>query len=122
MFMNSIIDPDIMVQILSTIGCYNLTAGTNFSLICSVDGITSLRPQLDFEWMQFDGMNSRRVGTNSSELHFSSLKLSDAGEYMCTVNISSSLLNSDKSIMSELPCPIRVIGKLLDVVQAVGML
>ena len=111
-----------MVRIDSTVEGHNLTVGTNFLLKCVVSGITNLRPKLNFEWKRFDGMNLRRVGTNSSELHFPSLKLSDAGEYMCTVNISSSLLNSDKSIMSELPCPIRVIGKLLDVVQAVGML
>ena len=105
------LEPDVMVQITSTVEGINLTAGTNFSLNCNVDGAINLRPQLSYEWIHFDGMDYMTVGTNSSRLTFPSLKLSDAGEYMCTVNISSSLLNSDLTKMSMLPHPVRVYSK-----------
>lgn len=111
------LDPDIVVQITSTTEGHNLTAGTNLSLICNFDGTTHLRPELSFEWMHFDGMDSKRAGSNSSRLNFPSLKLSEAGEYECQVNIRSHLLNSDLTIMSVFPYPIRVIGKLLSMVQ-----
>ena len=105
-----------MVQIASTIiegDHHNLTAGTSFSLICMIDNITEIRPEFTFEWMHSNVIDSMSVinQTNSSELHFSSLKLSDAGEYMCQVNIISSFLSSDLTLMSILSYPVRVIGK-----------
>ena len=105
------LEPDIVVQITSTVEGHNLTAGTNFSLICNVDGAINLRPELSYEWIHSDGIDYMTVRTDSSRLNFPSLKLSDGGEYMCTVNISSSLLNSDLNKMSMLPHPVRVISK-----------
>ena len=101
------------MQITSTIEGHNLTAGTNFSLICTVDGTAKLRPKLSFQWIYFNGTDVKETGTNSSRLHFSSLKLSEAGEYMCQVNIRSSLLKSDLNMISMLPYPVRVFGKLM---------
>ena len=108
-----LIDPDITVEIVSTIEGRNLTIGTNFSLICIVNGTAKLRSESSFEWMHFNGTDLKEAGTNSRELHFLPLKLSDAGEYMCIVNISSSLLNTNLIINSMLPYPIRITGKLI---------
>ena len=110
-------DPDIVVQITSKTESHNLTAGTNLSLMCNSDGTTHLRPELSFAWMHFNGTDTKRAGGNSSRLNFPSLKLSEAGEYMCQVNIRSHLLNSDLTIMSMFSYPVRVIGKLLGMVQ-----
>ena len=108
-----LIDPNIVVQIVSTTEGHSLMAGTNFSLICTVNGTAKLRAELIFEWMHFNGTDLEEAGTDSSKLHFSPLKLSNAGEYMCTVNISSSLLNSNLIINSTFPCPVQVFGKLV---------
>ena len=53
------------------------------------------------------------IEINSSILYFSSLKLSDAGEYMCQVNISSTLLGSDLTILSIPPHTVKVFGKFI---------
>lgn len=108
-----IIDPNIVVQIVSAIEGHSLMTGTNFSLNCTVNGTAKLRPELSYEWMHFNGTDFKRAGTNSSELLFPSLRLSDAGEYMCTVNISSNLLNTNPIINSTYPYPIRISGKLV---------
>lgn len=101
-----------MVQITSTIEGHNLTAGTNFSLICTISGTAKLRTTLSYQWLHSNGNDFNEIGTNSSRLHFSSLKLSEAGEYMCQVNIISSLLRSDLNITSMPLYPVRTIGKL----------
>ena len=53
------------------------------------------------------------IETNSSILYFSSLKLSDAGVYMCQVNISSALLGSDVTMSSMFPRIVRVFSKFI---------
>jgi hypothetical protein len=89
-----------------------LTAGTNLSLFCTVHGTTHLIQAFSFEWLHFNATGfSTKTGTNSSRLNFPSLKLSEAGEYMCQVNIRSHLLNSDLTIMSH-PQLIQVFSKL----------
>ena len=107
------LDPNIVVQIVSAIESHSLMTGTNFSLNCTVNGTAKLRPKLSYEWMHFNGTDLEETGTNSSKLLFSPLKLSDAGEYMCTVNISSNLLNTNLIINSTYPYPIRISGKLI---------
>ena len=105
-------DPNIAVRIFSTAEGRNLTAGTNLSLFCTVDGAANLIPEFSFEWTHVNVTGFTRTGTNSRRLHFPSLKLSEAGEYMCQVSISSHLLNSKLIIMSMYPSLIRVFGKL----------
>ena len=102
-----------MVQIASTFEGRYFTTGTNFSLICIINGTEKLRSELTFEWMHFNGTVLEKAGTNSRDLHFSPLKLSDAGEYTCTVNISSSLLKTNLIINSMSDYPILIIGKLV---------
>ena len=55
------------------------------------------------------------IDINSSILYFPSLKLSDAGEYMCQVNISSALLGSDLTMSSMFPHIVRVYGKFIGI-------
>ena len=105
------LDPDIIVEITSTVEDHNLTAGVSFTLTCNVDDTSNIMPEITFEWTHFNGIDSVTVGTNSSRLFFSSLKLSEAGEYMCQINVRSSLLSSDLIIMSMFPYIVRVIGK-----------
>lgn len=108
-----LLDPDIMVQITSTADGHNLTTGSNVSLTCTVDGTTQLKPELNFEWVHSNGFDQfETVRTNSNRLNFPLLKLSDAGEYMCTVNISSSLLNANLS-MDSISYAIRIFGKFV---------
>ena len=107
------LEPSIVVQIASTTEGQYFATGTNFSLICIVNGTEKLRSELTFEWTHFNGADLEKAGTNSKELHFSPLMLSDAGEYTCTVNISSSLLNTNLTINSTLEYSILIIGKLV---------
>ena len=101
-----------MVRINSTSEGHNVSAGTNFSLTCTVGGIEKLQPELSFGWIRFNGTDYEEVNVTSNEIHFSSLKLSEAGIYMCQVNITSSLLRSDLSFPSMPPHTVRAIGKL----------
>ena len=105
-----------MVSISSNNIGENLTAGMiNFSLSCDVSGTDDIMPDIKYLWWHYNGSDTKMIDINSSILSFSSLKLSDAGEYMCQVNISSSLLGSDLTILSIPPHTVRVFGKLIDI-------
>ena len=108
------LEPDVVVQIASTFEGQYFTTGTNHSLMCIVNGTAMLRSELTFEWMHSNGTDLEKAGTNSRDLHFSPLKLSDAGEYTCTVNISSSLLKTNLIINSMSKYSVQIIGKLVD--------
>lgn len=73
----------------------NLTVGSNHTLLCVIEGLNDLIPANIYQWTHFNGNECQVVGGNSQILFFPYLRLSDAGEYTCTVNISSLLLNSD---------------------------
>ena len=103
--------PDVVVQINSTSEGHNVSAGTNFSLTCTVGGIENLMAELIFEWIRFNGTDFEEINITSNEIHFLSLKLSEAGNYMCQVSIRSSLLRSDLSFVSMPPYTVRAIGK-----------
>ena len=56
--------------------------------MCSISGAENLNATLAYEWRNRDQL----LNSNSSSLHFSSLKLSNAGRYICQVSITSSYL------------------------------
>ena len=104
------VDPDVMVFVYSPLD-ENITAGVNNTLSCMIDDIDDLMLPVEYMWWHFNGNDTKLINNKSGILSLSPLKLSDAGEYMCQVNISSSLLNSDLIFYSMMPHVIRVFGK-----------
>ena len=70
-------------------------------------------PDIEYLWLHYNGSDTKLININSSILHFSSLKLSDAGEYMCQVSISSTLLGSELTFLSVPPLTVHVLGKFI---------
>ena len=71
---------------------------TGYTLTCDVSGADNLNPMITYQWTRNDGRTLTQVGTNSNVLSFSSVRLSDAGEYTCTTTIASALLNNDITV------------------------
>ena len=71
---------------------------TGFSLTCQVSGTGNLNsPTLTYQWWQ----NGRVVsGQEGDTLSLPLLTLSDAGEYTCSVSVSSSSLSSTVTVNS----------------------
>ena len=113
--MNSMLpylEPDVVVEITSTFEGHDVSAGTNFSLTCTVVGIENLMAELIiFEWIRFNGTDFEEINVTSNEIHFLPLHFSESGNYMCQVSIRSSLLKSDLSFVSMPPYTVRAIGK-----------
>ena len=70
-------------------------AGHTYSMTCDISGNENLVHTLTYQWTKNNG-TSTHVGTNSSNLSFSSLVLSDNGDYTCITTVSSSSLREDK--------------------------
>ena len=70
---------------------------TGNTLTCDVSGDDRLNPTITYQWTKYDGSTRIQVGTNSNMLTLdpSPLQLSNAGDYMCSVTVRSSLLNND---------------------------
>ncbi len=64
-----------------------LTAGQNYSLTCSVDIPQSLNATITYVWTR----GGTQVGIDSI-LNFSPLVLTNSGQYVCTVTVTSDLL------------------------------
>ena len=62
-------------------------AGQNYSLTCSVDVPQSLNATITYVWTR----GGTQVGTGSV-LNFSPLMLTNSGQYVCTVTVTSDLL------------------------------
>ena len=71
------------------------TAGQNYQLTCSVTGAENLNSAITYRWTKDSGSGQTQVGTNSSILSFTPLRLSDAASYVYGVTVSSSYLVSD---------------------------
>ena len=74
------------------------TVGERYSLTCTVTGADRLNPTITYRW--FNGTTLVSVVQQSETLSFSSLSLSDAGEYRCDVTVSSTLLSQPITNMS----------------------
>ena len=86
--------------------------GQSHSLKCHHSGAESINPTISYWWTQNNNtMIEQVVGTNSSILYFTHLKLSDAGTYTCTVTVTSSYLHNNISISSVSPYIIYFSGK-----------
>ena len=76
--------------------------GQKYSLTCNVSGAENLDPTVTHRWIKNNGTQTRYVvGTNSSILSFRSLRLSDAGKYICEVTVNSHLLHNPMNASSE---------------------
>ena len=88
--------PTVSVQI-TTSG----TPGQNgYSLTCGVNGAENLNPSVTYQWIKNSGTQTKiQVGSGVS-LTFSPLRLSDMGEYVCEVTISSPYLTNVITVMN----------------------
>ena len=68
---------------------------TGNTLTCDVSGADNLNPTITYQWTRNDGSTQTPVGTNSNTLTLSPLRLSDAGDYNCSVTVSSNFLNNN---------------------------
>ena len=79
-----------------------------FTLNCSVFGYENLaNPTISYQWIKNNGTQTQVWG-NSNALIFSSLKLSDAGEYTCKVDIQSSYLSNGISFNETFVVELRI--------------
>jgi hypothetical protein len=75
-----ILDPTVNISSVGT-----RTAGGNHSLMCIVTGVR-IGNHFNYNWTKNNGTAQTVVG-NSSTLFFSPLKLSDAGQYSCQLQV-----------------------------------
>ena len=73
------------------------TVGESYSLTCTVTGAGQLNPTITYQWFKGTALVS---GETQSTLSFSSLSLSDAGQYRCDVTVSSTILSQSITKMS----------------------
>ena len=70
-------------------------AGKKYSLACNVSGVDNLDPTVTYGWIKNNGTQTHyAVGIKSNVLSFSSLRISDAGNYTCKVTVNSHLLHN----------------------------
>ena len=85
--------------------------GKDFSLNCAISGAESLNPILTYQWIKNNGSGRIQVGSNMGSLSFSSLRLSDAGQYSCQVTVSSRYLHDVLNVTSA-PFDVCIQGKI----------
>ena len=73
------------------------TVGESYSLTCTVTGADRLNATITYQWLKDNTVVS---GETQSTLSFSSLSLSDAGQYRCDVTVSSTLLRDSITAQS----------------------
>ena len=83
---------------------------TGNTLTCGVSGAENLNLMIVYQWTRYNGTTSEPVGNNTNTLSLSPLRLSDAGNYSCS--ITSTLLNNpisatnSQSVMIQSNCDI----------------
>ena len=93
---NSIrVDPPITVMITPNLNEPLMVGQIGCTLTCDVSGADNLNPTITYQWTRDDGSTQTLVGTNSNTLTLSPLRLSNTGDYTCSVTVSSTLLNND---------------------------
>ena len=90
-----------------------ITGGQAFSLKCTISGVEALNPILTYQWTKSNSTGRMQVGSNTSTLSFSSLRLSDAGQYSCQVTVNSRYLHDALNVTSAL-FDVHLQGKIND--------
>ena len=88
--MHYCVDPIIDVTI-SPSSTQILVVGDEFNITCTVHGLDSVDPTFAYQWTSDAEGDHSTISNyeNISTIAFSDLKLSNAGEYECEVNVSS---------------------------------
>ena len=89
--------PVITAMVTAMVSGGTPTVGESYSLTCTVTGADRLNPTITYQWFKDNTVVS---GETQSTLSFSSLSLSDAGQYRCDVTVSSTLLSQPITKMS----------------------
>ena len=66
------------------------TAGENYNLVCHLLGIDQSQSMVSYQWTKSNSTSQTQVGTTNT-LSFTPLKLSDAGQYICTVTVDNEM-------------------------------
>ena len=90
--------PPITVVVTSNLNTPVMVGQIGYTLTCDLSGADNLNSTITYQWTRNDGTTRTQVGTNSNVLSFSSVRLSNAGEYTCTTTIVSALINSDITV------------------------
>ena len=100
--------PTLVVEIVS-LGIIS-TGEHAFSLNCMISGTGSLDPAITYQWTKNNGTQTQVGLTNNNTLSFSTLRLSDGGQYSCQVTVSSRYLYGNLNVTS-VPFDIHLQGK-----------
>ena len=75
-------------------------AGERYALTCRVLEAENLHPSITYQWTKNTSSGQIQVGTDSSTLSFTPVRLSDAANYFCTVAMTSDYLTSSITAMA----------------------
>jgi hypothetical protein len=83
----------------STSGAPVTLGQSNYFLTCIANGTDKLDPTITYRWTKNSGTNVEEITVGDSETQsltfYDPLRLSDAGQYICQVNVSSPFLNQN---------------------------
>ena len=86
--------PLITVMVTANLNDPLMVGQTGNTLACVVSGADNLNPTITYQWTRYDDSTLTLVEINSNTLTLSPLRLSNAGDYTCSVTVHSNLLNS----------------------------
>ena len=102
--------PPITVMVTANYNTSLMVGQTSSILTCDVSGAERLSPTIDYQWTRNDETVS---DGNSRTLTLSPIQLSHAGNYTCSVTVSSSLLNNTISAPASNSQLVIILSKLL---------